>query len=329
MLRLLDKRISYKPLQYPWALKAWEEHEKMHWLSHEVSLRDDVVDWKSSLSEPQKEFLTQIFRFFTQADVSVADGYVSKFMPYFNGHPEITMMMASFAAREAVHIEAYALLTDTIGMPESEYSAFLDYAAMKDKYEFLDTINLDDTFSTAKALAVYSAFTEGMQLYSSFAMLMHFERLGKMRGMTNIVRWSLRDEDKHATSMIQLLRTFVSEYLPFDEYSILEYEVREVARVMVGLEDKFIDLAFSMCDEHALNAGLPSSEEPLTSALLKKYIRHITDYRLGQMGYAPEYGETVNPLKWLDRLLIAPEHTNFFENKPTEYSKAGLEGDMF
>lgn len=324
---LLEKRLTYKPLKYPWALEAWDEHERMHWLPHEVTLRDDIVDWETRLTAKQKEFLTQIFRFFVNADIDVADGYASKFIPFFNGHPEVTMMMLSFAAREAIHVAAYALLVDTVGMPETEYAAFMNYNAMKDKHDYLGSIQLTDPFTTAKSLAVYAGFTEGMQLYSSFAMLIHFERLGRMPGMTNIVRWSLRDEDRHSVGMIKLLRTYVDEYIPFLDQLRLEGEIKEAAKTMVELEDKFIELAFSTVGED-LNIGLPKSEEPLTEEVLKRYIRHITDYRLGLMGYSPLFGEKTNPLPWIDRLLLAPEHTNFFEAKPTEYSRASLVGDI-
>lgn len=324
---LLEKRHTYKPFVYPWCYEVWNKHERMHWMPHEVPLGDDVVDWSKHLTPSQKEFLTQLFRFFTQADVSVADGYASKFLPMFSGHPEVTMMLLSFGAREAGHIAAYALLIETVGMPESEYSAFLDYKAMKDKYDYISEINTDSKVDIAKALAVYSAFTEGMQLFSSFAMLMHFERLGRMKGMTNIVRWSLRDEGIHAESMIQIFRTFCSEYMTSADMEVISHEVRKIAEKMVELEDKFIDLAFAQVGQD-LNLGLPPSEKPLTKDELHLYIRHVTDYRLKELGFQPIYGEPENPIPWLDRLLLAPEHTNFFEGKPTEYAKGGLQGEI-
>lgn len=327
---LLTKRHTYKPFEYPWAYTAWKKHEQIHWMPEEITLTEDVRDWATRLTPNQKSFLTQLFRFFTQADVSVADGYASKFLPLFNAHPEVTMMMLGFGAREAIHVDAYSLLIDTVGMPETEYSAFLDYAAMKDKYEFIENVNTDTAMDIAKALAIYSAFTEGMQLFSSFAMLMHFERLGAMKGMTNIVRWSIRDESIHAENMIRLYRTFVGEYFErghIDEQLELRNEIAAVAQIMVELEDKFIDLAFDHIGDD-LNAGLPESEEPLTKEQLKEYIRHVADVRLLQLGQQPIFGNTPNPLKWLDKLLIAVEHTNFFEAKPTEYSRGTLQGEV-
>jgi len=324
---LLDKRHTYKPFSYPFAYDAYKKHEMMHWMPHAVVMTDDIVDWERNLNRGQKEFLTHLFRFFTQADVSVASAYGTKLIPLFGGNPEVAMMMLSFGAREAVHVDAYALLIDTLGFPASTYSAFMEYAAMRDKYNFLETINTTTHMDIARSLAVYSAFTEGMQLYASFAMLMHFERIGKMPGMTNIVRWSIKDEACHAENMLKVFRVFVSEYLSREDAELLEPEIRSVAEKMVGLEDKFIDLAFSVSGIE-INEGLPPSQKPITEHELKMYIRHIADYRLQELGMKPIYGIPQNPLRWLDDLMLSPEHANFFEVKPTEYAKGSIDGNI-
>lgn len=323
---LLDKRHTYKPFKYPFAYEAWEQHERMHWMGSEVPMAEDVHDWKNSITTQQREFLTQLFRFFTTADVCVASAYNTKFLPLFSGNPEVAMMMDSIAAREAVHVQAYALLIDTVGMPEAEYSSFLEYKAMKDKYDFLENVDTSNHFNMAKSIAIYSGFTEGVQLYSSFAMLIHFERMGVMKGMANIIRWSLRDEGLHADNMLKLYNIFKQEYIDPVEVPMLESQILSVADTMVDLEDKFIDLAFGVLSEDDLNKFLPEGEDRLCRDKLKQYTRHMTDYRLKQMGIKPIYGIDKTPLPWLDRLLLAPEHTNFFEARPTEYSKGGLKG---
>lgn len=321
---LLDKRHTYKPFNYPWAYDAYKQHESMHWMPHEIILTDDIVDWNKGLNAGQKDFLEHLFLFFTQADVSVASAYSEKFLPLFGRNPEIAMMMLSFGAREAIHVDAYSLLMETLGYPESTYSAFMQYKAMLDKYTYLTNFDMNTHMDMAQSLAVYSGFTEGMQLYSSFAMLMHFERLGKMPGMTNIVRWSMRDEQCHSDNMIKLFNTFIREYMEEVDTRILEKKVHQIAEQMVSLEDAFIDMAFTISGD--INAGLPASQEPITERSLKEYIRHITDYRLAQMGFSPLYGRLPTPLKWLDNLMLSTEHANFFETRPTEYSKGSISG---
>lgn len=317
---LLDTRSAYKPIHYPFALEAFNKHEHMHWHPDELTLTKDIEQWNVAITPGQKEFLTQLFRFFTQADCGIAEGYYKKFLPLFAGHPEVGMMMGSFANREGVHVISYALLVETLGLPDGEFTAFLNYKAMRDKHDYLAEITTDTPENIYRALAVYSAFTEGMQLFSTFAMLMHFERLGLMPAMTNIVRWSLRDESLHSECMVALANKFKQEYLPATDMQ--EY-IYEVARKMVELEDEFIKLAFSTVGPD-INYGLPASEKPLTEEDVRVYIRHTADYRLKSLGYAPIFGDLENPLPWLDVLLMATEHTNFFEAKPTEYSKGQI-----
>lgn len=325
---LLQKRHVYKPLKYPFAFEAFHAHERMHWLPEDASLTKDVMDWANHINPGQKQFLLNLFRFFTQADISVASAYANKFVPMFSGNPEVAMMLLSFAAREGVHVHAYSLLIDTIGLPEREYTAFLEYAAMKDKYDFLENVRTDNHFELAKSMAIYSAFTEGMQLYASFVMLVHFENLGLMPGMVNVVRWSMADEALHANSMIKLFHAFCDEYLSKAEREALKPEIQDIARKMVDLEDKFIDLAFNTVSEDDLNAGLLAGKKRLTKEDIKTYIRHVADARLAQLGFDGCFGNPANPLRWVEESMGNVEFANFFETKPTEYSKGNLVGEI-
>ncbi len=189
-----QERTAYKPFQYPWAYEAYKAQNSMHWIPDEITFEEDKRDWDKRLTEDEKSFLTQIFRFFTQGDIDVAGAYIERFMPTFK-HPELRMMMSSFAAMEAVHIDAYSQLMDTVGMADSEYEAFLEYEEMANKHEYITDLkdNVSAT-SLAKQIAVFSAFTEGLQLFSSFVMLLNFPRQGKMKGMGKVIEWSVRDE---------------------------------------------------------------------------------------------------------------------------------------
>ena len=192
-MSLLDSKPVYKPFAYPWAYDAWLTQQQIHWLPEEVPLADDVKDWHRNLTGPERNLLTQIFRFFTQADVEVNNCYMRHYSRVFRP-TEIQMMLAAFSNMETVHIAAYSHLLDTIGMPEVEYSAFLHYKEMKDKYDFLQGFGSNSKAEIARTLAVFGAFTEGLQLFASFAILLNFPRFNKMKGMGQIVSWSVRDE---------------------------------------------------------------------------------------------------------------------------------------
>ena len=309
--KLTEERPYFKPFSYPWAYEAWLTHEQSHWLMTEVPMLEDVKDWKNRLSQEEKYFLTQIFRFFTQSDIDVASGYVSNYLPYFP-QPEVRMMLLGFAAREALHIAAYSHLIETLGMPDSTYNEFYEYDAMKEKHDYFTSFNSD---SIPINVAATSAFTEGLALFSSFIMLLNFPRHGKMKGMGQIVTWSIVDETQHAEGMIRLFREYVEENRKVwnDE---TKGQIYTIATKMVELEDKFIDLAFTM-----------GQMENLTEEEVKTYVRYIADRRLITMGMKGIFKVKKNPLPWVEEMVNAPTHTNFFENRATDYAKGALTGD--
>ncbi len=312
-MSLLDASPVYKPFSYPWAYEAWLMQQRLHWLPEEVPLADDVKDWHKNLTPSERNLLSQIFRFFTQADVEVNNCYMRHYSRVFQP-TEVQMMLAAFSNMETVHIAAYSYLLDTIGMPETEYSAFLQYKEMKDKYDYMQDWGVETKTDIAKTLAVFGAFTEGLQLFASFAMLMNFPRFNKMKGMGQIVSWSVRDETLHTQSIIKLFRAFIAEN-PEIWNDDLERDLYVACNTIVDHEDAFIDLAFEL-----------GPIEGLSAEDVKKYIRYIADRRLGQLGLNPIYGMDKNPLRWMDEMLNGVEHTNFFENRATEYSRASTQG---
>ena len=313
-MSLTEARNQYKPFEYPWAYEYWKRQQQVHWMPEEVPLGEDCRDWAQKLSEHERNLLTQIFRFFTQADVEVQDCYHDKYGRVFKP-TEVKMMLTAFSNMETIHIAAYSHLLDTIGMPETEYSAFLHYAEMKAKYDYMKQFGVNTKADIAKTLAVFGAFTEGLQLFASFAILLNFPRFNKMKGMGQIVSWSVRDETLHTNSIIRLFREFIQEN-PEIWTEDFQRQLYVACSTIVEHEDAFIDLAFEL-----------GAIEGLTGAEVKRYIRYIADRRLGQLSLQPIYRIEKNPLPWLDDMLNGVEHTNFFENRATEYSKAATEGN--
>lgn len=313
-MSLLEPSIGYKPFRYPWAHNYWQIQQRLHWLPEEVPLGEDVRDWATKLDEPEKNLLTQIFRFFTQADIEVQDNYQDRLSQVFKP-TEIKMMLTSFSNMETVHIAAYSHLLDTIGMPEAEYSAFMEYKAMKEKHDYLTQFNVNSPEETALTLAVFGGFVEGLQLFASFAMLMNFPRFNRMKGMGQIVSWSVRDESLHCEGIIRLYHEFIREQWGTSQPHI-DARIREHLDALVLLEDAFIDQAFEL--------GGVKGMEPQD---IKNYIRFIGDWRLSQLGIKPIFGVTEHPLPWLSPLLNGVEHANFFETRATEYSKAATTGE--
>ena len=304
--QLTEERNTFKPFKYPWAYDAWLQHEQSHWLHSEVPMGEDLKDYQKKLNKAEKEFLTKILRFFVQGDLDIGDGYYNHYLPVFK-QPEVRMMMSGFAGREALHVAAYAHLIETLGLPESTYNEFMKYAEMVEKHEYYQNLG---KAPMAEKIATISAFGEGMQLFSSFVMLLNFARHGKLKGLGQIIAWSIVDETQHAEGMIKVYRDWVKQN-PDDSSSD---RIKEIAKEMVALEDKFIDLAFGMYDV-----------EGLTANEVKQYIRYIADRRLISMGMKGVFKVKKNPLPWVDGML-GVSHTNFFEQRVTDYSKGATKG---
>ena len=312
-MSLLSANPVYKPFHYPWAYDAWLQQQRIHWLPEEVPLADDVKDWQKNLTKEERNLLTQIFRFFVQADVEVNNCYMGHYSRVFKP-TEVCMMLASFSNTETIHIAAYSYLLDTIGMPEVEYEAFLRIKEMRDKYEYMQSFNTSTKLDIAKTLAMFGAFTEGLQLFASFAILLNFPRFNKMKGMGQIVTWSARDETLHTNSIIRLFHTFLSENPEVKSKDFFE-DLKNACSIVVGHEDSFIDKAFEL-----------GGVEGLDAKSVKKYIRYIADNRLNQLGVDPIYNVGKNPLPYMDEMLNSLEHANFFESRATEYSRAATQG---
>lgn len=321
---LLESTGTYDVSRYGWAYEFWKRQQQTHWMGEEVPLGGDLKDWASPrVTEAERALLTQIFRFFTQSDVEVGDNYLKRYIPIFQPL-EIQMMMAAFTNMETVHIDAYALLLTTLGMPQAEFEAFRDYDAMRSKADYMHTFGVGTVGDVARTLAMFGAFTEGMALFASFAMLLNFPRHNKMNGMGQIVSWSVRDESLHCEGIVRLFHEWNRETGALTP--AVRDDIIDVAKTMVGLEEGFVDLAFEL-----------GEIEGMTAQDIKDYVRYIADWRLTQLKLPTVFGNfevaeggyrqlKPHPLPWLVEILNGVEHANFFEQRATEYSKAASRG---
>ena len=313
-MSLLEESKVYKPFKYPWAVEYAVSHEKVHWGEWEAKLQEDVAQWQGGkLNAREKHHITQILKLFTQSDVQVGTNYLDHYIPKFKNN-EIRAMLTSFANREFVHQRSYALLNDTLGLPESEFSAFREYQAMADKVEYMADIDTHSVSGTAKSIA-RSVMNEGMSLFSAFAMLLNYQRFGKMRGMCEIVEWSIRDESMHCEGMVKLFREFCDEHprIVTDDF---KKDIYDMFRGAVALEDKVIDNAYEMGQVEGVSA-----EE------IKQYIRYLADRRLIMLGLKGNWKIKKNPLSWLDWIINGAGHKNFFEGTVTDYNANGMVGE--
>lgn len=310
---ILNPRDVYRPFEYPQYFEYFRKQNQAHWLPTEVPMENDITDYRFNLSEEEKNLVIQILRFFTQGDIEVNNNYNTQLIPAFP-KPEIKMMLSAFAAMESIHVWAYSYLNDSLGLPESEYSAFLEYESMKNKCDFVNSFEVKSVEDLALNMAVFGAFMEGVSLFASFAILMNFPRLGKLRGVGQIVTWSIRDETLHSDGVCNLFADLIRENRGLWTPE-LKKKLYDAGKEIVALEDKFIDTCFDM----GAVPGLKPED-------VKQYIRFTADKKFNDLGLDKVYNAS-NPLSWLDVMVNAKEHANFFENRATEYAKGAVVSD--
>lgn len=309
-MALLDKRLVYSPFEYSTAYDFWERQQSSHWLPSEVQLGSDVLDWKTRLTDSEKEVVGRTLKGFTQVEVIVQDYWSTKVRRWFK-KPEIQLAAASFANMESIHAVAYAYLQETLGL--TDFAAFMHEPAAKAKIDRVMQTPGKSKEEIALSLAVFSAFTEGVNLFSSFAILMSFSRRNTLKGVGQIVAWSCRDESLHAKFGTWLFRTLVEEY-PEIFTDDLKEQIYEAARETVKLEDDFIDQSFAM-------GPIPSIDPDD----LKAYIRFRTNTMLGDLKLKSLYKpnkEKISRLDWFSVLVGGVEFQDFFAGRVTSYAKS-------
>lgn len=311
---LLNPRATYAPFEYEQAYKYWELQQQSHWLHTEIAMASDINDWKMNLTDAERNVIGQILKGFTQSEVFIGEYWSSMVTNWFK-KPEIQLMAFAFSSMESVHAVAYAYLNQSLGL--EDFSAFLHEPTAKAKIDRLITTKGKKKEEIARSLAIFSAFNEGVNLFSSFAVLLNFSRFNKMKGLGQIIAFSIKDESLHAEAGCWLFRTLIAEYPDIwdDE---LKQTIYQAARDTVELEDAFIDKAFELGPIEGLN---PED--------LKAFIRHRANTKLQDLGLKMNYKninkEALTRMEWFDVMSAGVNHADFFASRVTDYSKGKMD----
>ena len=307
---ITDKRLFYKPFEYTQAHTFMKLQQRVHWLADEITLAADVNDFKMKLTESEKNLIGQILKSFAQTETYVED-YWSSHVSHWFPKPEIQSMAVTFASFESIHAEAYSLLNESLGL--DDFAAFMDDEEARNKIERLQQVNEGTLEEIAQSLAIFSAFTEGVNLFSSFAVLLSFQMRNLMKDMGDIVAWSVRDESLHSKAGCWLFTQLLSEYPELNTIALHE-KIKEACRISVKLEFSFIDKAFEMGDL-----------ENLTKEQLKNFICARANEKMVELGYKPLFDvneKLLEEIAWFGQITSGVEHKDFFSGRVTSYSKS-------
>jgi ribonucleoside-diphosphate reductase beta chain len=308
---ITELRPHYKPFEYQTAFEFYKDQHRAHWLADEVPLSSDLNDWKLKLSESEKSLIGNILKSFAQTETYVNDYWATKVAVWFPKH-EIKAMACAFADFESIHAEAYARLNEELGL--DDFQAFMEDEEAKAKIDRLVELPGNTLREKALSLAIFSAFTEGVNLFSSFAVLMSFQLRNLMKGTGQIVEWSVRDESLHSKAGCWLFRTLMEENPELDN-PMMTIDIYEACEISVGLEFDFIDKAFEMGEIEGLNKNQ-----------LKNFIKERANQKLIELGYNPLYNDIdpnlLKQMEWFGHLTSGKTHQDFFAGRVTDYSKS-------
>jgi ribonucleoside-diphosphate reductase beta chain len=315
MRDITKERVVYKPFEYPEAHDFWLKQQQAHWLHTEVPMMSDINDWKQNLSETEKNIIGSILKGFAQTETVVNDYWTNLVTSWFR-KPEIIKMAVTFGAFETIHAEAYSLLNEELGL--DDFSEFLEDEATMAKIQSL--MDVRDSFTgevdwseRAKSLAIFSAFTEGVNLFSSFAILLSFKLRNLLKGVGQIVEWSIRDESLHSEAGCWLFRQLMLEKPELNTPELKE-AIKQAALLSLKLELDFIDKVYEMGDLDGC------SKYDLVS-----FIKYRVNTKMQDLGYEPVVNgiddASIKRMKWFDSLSAGKQHTDFFASRVTNYSK--------
>ncbi len=318
-MSLFTPRIAYKPFEYPvYYTEGWLKQAQAFWLHTEISMSGDVKDWNEKLTKEEKNLVGNILLGFAQTECAVSDYWTQKVVGWFPKH-EIQQMSMMFGSQETIHAVAYSYLNETLGL--EDFEAFLQDEATMQRFDNLVSYEGNDTRGIAKSLAIFSAFAEGVSLYSAFAVLYSFQLRNLLKGIGQQMKWSVRDESLHSKMGCQLFRHMCEEDPKL--LNDCKQEVLDAAEAILKAEENYIDKMFELGDI-----------ENLKAYDLKQFIRKRLNEKIIELGYrdSGEYFEfdkkAASNLDWFYHLTGGLTHTDFFAIRPTDYSKAG-EGEDF
>ena len=316
---LFNERIAYKPFEYPeYYTEGWLKQAQAFWLHTEIPMSGDVKDWNEKLTPEEKSLVGNILLGFAQTECAVSDYWTQKVVGWFPKH-EIQQMAMMFGSQETIHAVAYSYLNETLGL--EDFEAFLQDEATMERFDNLVSYDGNNKTRIARSLAIFSAFAEGVSLYSAFAVLYSFQLRNLLKGIGQQMKWSVRDESLHSKMGCRLFRHMCEE-----DKSLLEdcrKDIIDAATAMLKAEEKYIDRMFEAGDVEGIKAYD-----------LKQFIRKRLNEKLQELGYFDlglyfEFNEeAASNLDWFYHLTGGHTHTDFFAVRPTDYSKAN-EGEDF
>lgn len=312
-MSITKERLYFKPFEYKWAYDYWFKQQNAHWLHTEINMQSDIKDWKENLSEKDKSVIGEILKGFVQTETEVGN-YWSTMVPEWFKVPEIKMMAQTFGAFETIHAVAYSYLNEILEL--DDFKAFLEDEVTMNKLRGLMKVHSDNNRKysieeIAQSIAIFSAAAEGIQLFSSFAVLLSFRKFNRLKGIGQQMIFSIRDESLHSEAGCKLFRVLCEE----NPKLLLTIENNIYNGILLALENEFIFI-----DKIFQKGDLTS----ISKEQLKNFMKDRANRKLLELGLNEKFKinqDLLDEMNWFYMIISCEQHTDFFDNRETNYSK--------
>ncbi|WP_322970605.1 ribonucleotide-diphosphate reductase subunit beta [Faecalibacter sp. LW9] len=308
-MSIFDKRINYKPFEYPEVLTFTEAIQKAYWVHSEVDFTSDVQDYRANLDDVKREIHKRSILSIAQIEVCVKNfwGDLYRYFP----KPELNGLGATFAESEFRHSEAYSRILEVNGYLD-EFTVALENPVFKSYNNFVTNILKDEEKSIVEKLLFFALVIEDSSLFSKFANILSFTRFeGLMKNTANIIAWTSVDEQIHANAGIFLINKIKEEgLLPED---LDQNWVNTAVTGYIEQEQLMLDWIFEKGElEHY-------SKEDLLN-----YMKYRLDEAIVKIGYQKVFHisqDQYRPMAWFEEEVFANTLDDFFAKRPVDYTK--------
>jgi ribonucleoside-diphosphate reductase beta chain len=314
IMSIFDKRINYKPFEYPEILQFTEAINKSFWVHSEVDFTADIQDFRSHLNENEQEVVKRSLLTIAQIEVAVksfwGDLYHHFPKPEFNG------LGSTFAECEFRHSEAYSRLLEVLGYT-SEFEQLIEVPIIRKRIDYLSEAlrhtKSDDKKKYVFSLILFSILIENVSLFSQFAIVLSFTRFkGVMKNISNIIAWTSIDEQIHANAGIFIVNKIKEEFPDFfDEKTIAE--LRNIVVKSIEVEAEILDWIFATGEIDTI------SKENLLNFMKFRVDDSMIKIGLEKIFFVSEFN--YEPMAWFEEEIFANSLDDFFAKRPVEYTK--------
>ena len=311
---LFEKRINYKPFEYPEVLKFTEAINKSFWVHTEVDFTADIQDFHSHLEFHEQEAIKNSLLTIAQIEVAVKSFWGNLYHHF--PKPELNGLGSTFAECEFRHSEAYSRLLEVLGYND-EFERLIEVPIVKQRISFLSAalnkVNSANQKEYVVSLILFTILIENVSLFSQFAVILSFTRFrGLMKNVSNIIAWTSVDEQLHANAGIYLINKLREEYPELLD-GATEIETIELVKDFIAIEEQIVDWIFSEGEINTINKND-----------LLNFIKFRVDESLEKIKFPKQFFISTSeyePMKWFEEEVFANSLDDFFAKRPVEYTK--------